>query len=53
MLTAWLHDGVPDDALFDVVATIPMTRMQRGVVYNKPPFDVEEFIKQVEKLIEG
>ena len=53
VLTPWLHDGVPDDALFDVVATIPMIRMQRGVVNNKPPFDVEEFIKQVEKLIEG
>jgi hypothetical protein len=53
MLTPWLHDGVPDDALFDVIATIPMSRMQKGVVYNKPPFDVEEFIKQVEKRRSG
>ena len=49
VLAPWLQDGVPDDAVFDVAATIPMSRMQVGVVYNKPPFDVDEFIKQVEK----
>jgi hypothetical protein len=49
MLSPLLGNGVPDDAVFDVAATIPMSRMQRGVVYNKPPFDVDEFIKQVEK----
>ncbi len=49
VLAAWLHDGVPDDAVFHVAATIPMSRMQIGVVHNKPPFDVEEFIKQVER----
>ena len=49
VLATWVHDGVPDDAVFDVAATIPMSRMQIGVVYQKPPFDLEEFIKQVEK----
>jgi hypothetical protein len=49
VLATWIHDGVPDDAVFDVAATIPMSRMQIGVVYQKPPFDLEEFIKQVEK----
>ena|ERR1700730_6406078 len=49
VLSSWLRDGVLDDAVFQVLATIPMSRMQVGVVYNKPPFDVEEFIKQVEK----
>jgi hypothetical protein len=49
MLSPLLRDGIPDDAVFDVAATIPMSRMQRGVVYNKPPFDVDEFIKQVEQ----
>jgi hypothetical protein len=49
VLSTWLHDGVPDDAVFHVAATIPMSRMQIGVVYQKPPFDLEEFIKQVEK----
>jgi hypothetical protein len=49
-LATWVHDGVPDDAVFHVAATIPMSSsMQVGVVYNKPPFDVEEFIKQVEE----
>jgi hypothetical protein len=49
MLSPWLHDGVPDDAVFHVAARIPMSRMQRDIVYNKPPFDVDEFIKQVEE----
>jgi len=49
ILATWVHDGVPDDAVFDVAATIPMSRMQRGVVYKEPPFDIDEFIKQVEK----
>jgi hypothetical protein len=49
VLAAWLHDGVPDDAVFHVAATIPMSRMQIGVPYKQPPFDVEEFIKQVEE----
>ena len=53
MLSPLLRDGIPDDAVFDVAATIPMSRMQRGVVYNKPPFDVDEFIKQVEKRRSG
>ena len=53
MLAPWLRDGVPDDAVFHVAATIPMNRMQIGVVYNKPPFDVEEFIKQVEERIQS
>jgi len=48
-LATWLHDGVPNDAVFHVAATIPMSRMQMGVVYQKPPFDLEEFIKQVEE----
>jgi hypothetical protein len=49
MLAPWLRNGMPDDAVFHVAATIPMGRMQIGVVYKKPPFDAEEFIKQVEK----
>jgi hypothetical protein len=53
VLSTWLHDGVPDDAVFHVAATIPMSRMQIGVVYQKPPFDLEEFIKQVEQRIQS
>lgn len=47
-LEPWLRDGTPTDAVFEVVATIPMNRMQIGVTYNQPQFDVEEFLKQVE-----
>jgi hypothetical protein len=49
VLATWLHDGVPDDAVFHVAATIPMSRMQIGVAYQQPPFDLEEFIKQIEE----
>jgi hypothetical protein len=49
VLTPWLQDGVPNDAVFDVIATIQMNRMQVGTVYNKMPFDVDEFLKQVEQ----
>jgi hypothetical protein len=52
VLATWVHDGVPDDAVFHVAATIPMSRMQIGIAYNKPPFDLEEFIKQVEQRTE-
>jgi hypothetical protein len=41
VLATWLHDGVPDDAVFHVAATIPMSRMQIGVAYQQPPFDLE------------
>lgn len=49
VLASWLRDGVPDDAVFHIAAKIPMSRMQIGVVHQKPPFDLEEFIKQVEQ----
>src|SRR4030088_842438 len=53
VLATWLHDGVPDDAVFHVAATIPMSRMQVGTAYKKQPFDVGEFIKRVEERIQG
>jgi hypothetical protein len=46
-LTPWTHDGEFDDAVIQVAATFPMKNMEVGVVHNEPPFDVEEFLKQV------
>ena len=46
-LAQWTHDGEFDDAFFDVAATIPMKKMATGIVYDGPPFDVEEFVKRV------
>jgi hypothetical protein len=43
----WIHDGQPDDVVFDVAATFPMEKMQTGVVREGPPFDVEEFLRQI------
>jgi len=46
-LAQWTHDGQFDDAVFDVAATFPMEKMRTGVVRQGPPFDVEEFVKQI------
>jgi hypothetical protein len=46
-LTPWTHDGKLDDAVFNVAAVFPMKRMEVGVFRHGPPFDVEEFVKQV------
>ena len=47
LLAQWTHDGQLDDAVFDVAATFPMEKMRTGVVRQGPPFDVEEFVKQI------
>ena len=46
-LVRWIHDGEYEDAVFEVAATFPMKKMDTGVVYDGPPFDMEEFVKQV------
>lgn len=47
LLASWTHDGQLDDAVFEVAATFPMQKMKTGVVREGPPFDVEEFVKQI------
>ena len=47
LISPWLHHGEPDDAVFKVVASFPMIRMQPGVGRGGLPFDVEELIKQI------
>jgi hypothetical protein len=46
-LTPWTHDGELDDAVFHVAATFPMKKMEVGVVHQGPPFDVQEFVRQI------
>jgi hypothetical protein len=46
-LTPWTHEGELDDAVFKVAATFPMKKMDVGVVYNGPPFDLQEFLTQI------
>jgi hypothetical protein len=53
MLAPWTHGEVVDDAVFKVAATFPMTRMQPGIVYDGPPFDLQEFLNKVAKQVEG
>jgi hypothetical protein len=48
LLSPWLHNGELDDAVFNVFATIPMKRIQKGGQEGFP-FDVQELTKQIEK----
>jgi hypothetical protein len=43
-----LEDEI-DDVVFQTLATIPMKRMQVGVVHEGFPFDVQEFLRQVDE----
>ena|SRR5690242_9386612 len=47
MLTPWTNDGELDDKVIQVAATFPMKKMEVGVVHEGPPFDLEEFLKQI------
>jgi len=49
LISPWLHDGKPDDAVFNVVATIPMAGMQIGKPFQGFPFDAEELISLIKE----
>jgi hypothetical protein len=44
----WLHDGPPDDAVFKVLASIPMSDLS-GAPREGLPLDVEELRRRIEK----
>jgi hypothetical protein len=48
LILPWLHDGKPDDAVFKVLATLPMTGLPPGGRTGFP-FDIEEFGKLIKK----
>jgi hypothetical protein len=49
LLIPLLHDGELLDAVFNLAATFPMNKLSVGEVNQGLPFDVQEFIKQLEK----
>ena len=49
MLPGCKRDADYTDAVFPVAATFPMKMMKVGVTHQGPPFDIEEFMKQVER----
>ena len=53
LISCWLHDGKPDDAVFKAVATVPMLGVGVGTPREGFPFDVEELIKLIKKESEG
>ena len=48
LLSHWLHDGELDDAVFKVLATFPIKRIQKGG-QDGFPFDIQELTKQIVK----
>ena len=53
LISPWLHDGKPDDAVFKVVATIPMIGLKLGTPREGYPFDAEELLRLIQKESEG
>jgi hypothetical protein len=49
----WIHNGEPEDAVFKALAIVPMTGRRPGVMYERPPFDLEELIKLIKKEYEA
>ena len=47
-LAPWTHNGGLDDAVFQVAAAFPMKNMGVGIVHGGLPFDVQEFLKQIQ-----
>jgi hypothetical protein len=47
-LAPWTHNGEVDDAVFQVAAAFPMKKIPVGVAQQGLPFDVEEFVREIE-----
>lgn len=47
-VASWMRDGRFEDVVYEIAAAFPMQRLQTGIVREGPPFDVEEFVRQVE-----
>lgn len=52
LIPPWLHDGQPEEAVFKVLAAIPMTGLPPGGRQGLP-FDVEEFRRLIQKESES
>ena len=49
LISPWLHGGKPDDAVFKVIATLPMIGLQLGTPRQGLPFDAEELVTLIRK----
>jgi hypothetical protein len=49
MLAPWTHNDELDDAVFKVAAAFPMRKMTASVVEQRPPFDVQGLLKEMEQ----
>ena len=50
LLSPWIKDDQPTDALFQVAAKIPMEGIKVGVVSEGLPLDLEDFIKRCSQI---
>jgi len=53
LLSVYERDGEYTDAVYRVAATVSIKRMDMDVIHEGPPFDTEEFVKQVEGASAG
>ena len=52
-LAPWTHNGGLDDAVFQVAAAFPIKNMGVGIVHQGLPFDMQEFLKQLQAASAG
>jgi hypothetical protein len=52
LISPWLHEGKPDDAVFKVVATVPMIGLQL-VPRDGFPYDAEDLVALIKKESEA
>ena len=53
MKLSWMRGDELDEAVFRVMAGFPVRFMKRGAPQRGFPFDIEEFLKEVEKSAPG
>jgi hypothetical protein len=48
LFSRWIDDGKFDDAVLRVGARFPMKKLRVSIVHQGFPFEVEEFVRQIE-----
>jgi len=53
LISPWQHDGKADEAVFKVVATLPMIGLPHDTRKKGLPFDAEALVKLIKKESQG
>lgn len=49
VLGEWKEQGRPDDAVFRIIARLPMKWMEVGIPRSELPFDVQSFLEELQQ----